>query len=127
MVRAERSDVERRQQLGGLARGDARGRLGRLVEREQRDDGEARDTPDRLDRILELLQVGERLDEEHVCSATFEDARLLGMHLAPNARGRRLAERADRPRDEHRLAEISRASRASLIAAELIRSRSSSR
>src|SRR5439155_14359646 len=75
-----------------------------LVERHQRDDWKGRYVAHRVDRVIELTQVRERLDEEHVSSAALEDRRLLGVDLAPDPRRRRLAERADRSGDEHVLA-----------------------
>ena len=43
VVRADRGDVERGEPVGRLARGDARERLGALVEGQQRDDRQVRD------------------------------------------------------------------------------------
>jgi len=95
--------LEPREPLGGLGGGDAGERLGRLVERHERDDGEARDASHRVDRVLDLVQVVERLDEEEVDAAPVEDARLLGEELSPDARGGALSERPDRTGDEDRL------------------------
>ena len=128
MVRADRGDVELGEPLGRLARGHAGERLGALVEGHQRDDRQARDAAHRLDRVDELLEVVERLDHEEVGAAALEDA-------APARRRARAATRADadspsgpiEPAMNTSRPEISRASRASLTAAELIRSKSSSR
>ena len=96
VVGSDRRDVESAQPVGGLARGHARERLRRLVEGHQRNDREPRDGANGLDRVLDLVQVVEGLDREEVCSAAFEDPRLLREELAADARGRGLPERADR-------------------------------
>src|SRR5205809_953919 len=72
-----------------------------LVERHQRNDGEARDAANRLDRGLELVEVVERLDHEEVGAASLEDRRLLGEQLRARL-GAELdvAEWPDRARDE---------------------------
>ena len=100
MVRPEGGDVELAQALGGLVRRHARERLGALVEGEQRDDRQARDRADRLDRVDDLLEVVERLDREQVGAAALEHLGLLGEQIPADTGRRRLAQRADRARDE---------------------------
>jgi hypothetical protein len=79
-------------------------RLGVLVEGELRDDRERGDVLHRVDRGLELVEVVERLHEEEVDPAPFEEPRLLVEHgvgvLCPR-RVLQVAERADRAADEH--------------------------
>ncbi len=84
-----------------LRRAYSRERLGAVVERHQRDDRERGDAAHRLDRVAQLVQVVERLDHEEVGAAALEDLRLVGEQLAAHARGRGLAERADRAGDEN--------------------------
>ncbi len=78
MVGAHRRNVELAQPLGRRAGRHACERLRVLVERQHRDDGETRDAAYRLDGLLELGQVVERLHREEVDAAAFEHSRLLG-------------------------------------------------
>ena len=98
VVGADRGDVELAEPVGGLARVDARERLGAVVERHQRDDRQRRDAAHGADRVDQLLEVEERLDHEQVGAAAFEHARLLAEELLAHSGRRRLAERADRSR-----------------------------
>ena len=100
VVRADRGHVQAGEALGGVARGHARQRLRALVEGEQRDDGQARDRPDGLDRVHELVEVVERLDHEQVGASALEHGGLVGEELAALVGGERVAERADRAGDE---------------------------
>ena len=100
VVRAHGGDVESAQPVGGFPGGHAGERLGALVEGEERDDRQARNRPDGFDRVDDLVEVVERLDDEEVGAAALEDLGLLGEEVAADAGRGRLAERADRPRDE---------------------------
>jgi len=105
VVRADRGEVEHGEPVRRLASGDPAERLAVLVEGQERDDRQARDALDGLDRGHELGEVVERLDHEQVCAAPFEDPRLLGEQLGeigPAQLG--VADRPDRAGDEHVLA-----------------------
>ena len=101
VVRADRGEVELREALAGLPRADAAERLRVLVERHQRDDRQRRNSANRLDRRLQLVEVVERLEHEEVGAAAFEDRRLLGEEVAARL-GPELdvPERTDRAGDE---------------------------
>ena len=72
-----------------------------LSKRHERDDRQRRDRADRRDRGLEIDEVVERLDHEEIDAAALEDLRLLGVERRRLvALELRVAERADRARDE---------------------------
>ena len=74
-------------------------RLG-IVERQERDDRQRRHAPYRVDRLLELAEVVERLDHEEVDAAPFQHGRLLGERREAFVLGiSDVAERADRTGD----------------------------
>ena len=78
VVRAERADPELAQLVGSVARGHAGEGLRLVLEREQRDDRQARYRANGLDRDDELVEVEERLEHEQVGAAPLQDRRLLG-------------------------------------------------
>ncbi len=96
MVRAERGQVELPEPRAGVPRRDPCQCHGVAVEAHQRDDGQGRDGPHRVDGELQLEQVVERLEHHDVDAAPFEDARLVGERRAV-----RVAGRSDRTADEH--------------------------
>ena len=96
VVRAERGQVELAEPRARVARGHSRHRHCVAVEAHQRDDRQARDGSNRLDRELELEQVVERLEHDDVDAAPLEDARLLCVGRAVVFAGR-----SDRAADEH--------------------------
>ncbi len=96
VIRAERGDVELAQACARSLRRDAGQRHGVAVEAHQRDDRQARDRANRLDRELQLGQVVERLEQHEVGAAALQDPRLLRERLAAVG-----AVRADRAADEH--------------------------
>ena len=71
-----------------------------LVERHQGHDRQARDVADGLDRIGELVEVVESLDDEEVGPAAIEDRGLLREELAPHPRRHLFSHRSDRAADE---------------------------
>ena len=89
--------------LDGVAGRDAAERLRVLVERQQRDDREARDALHRFDRRRQLVEVEESLDHEQVDTATFEQPGLLGEDRPPlvGCQSAELSERPDRAGYEH--------------------------
>ena len=98
------SDSELPEPQCRLPRRHARERLPVLVEGQQGDDRQRRDRADGVDRRLELAEVVERLDEEQVDAARREQFGLLGEERAPLLlRVAHVAERPDRPGDEHLL------------------------
>ena len=101
VIRADRGYVHVRQACRRLRRAHSGERLGAVVEGHQRDDRQGGDAAHRLDGIAELVQVVERLDHEQVGAAPLEDLRLVGEQLPTHTRGRGLADRPDRARDEH--------------------------
>ena len=104
VVGAERVHSELPEPQCRLPRRHARERLPVLVEGQQGDDRQRRDRADGVDRRLELVEVVERLDEEQVDAARREQFRLLGKERAPLLlRVAHVAERPDRPGDEHLL------------------------
>ena len=114
--------------VGRLARGHAGERLGVLVEGQERDDRQRGDASHRRDRVVELVEVVERLEHEQVGAALLEDRGLLGEQLAPL--GRAVAASPSGPIAPPMKTSrpvSSRASRASFTPVELIRSSSSSR
>ena len=101
VVRADRGHICVAKARGRLRGGDPGERLRVLVEGQHRDDRQARDALDRLDRRHQLVEVEERLDHEEVDAAPLEDPRLLGEdRRCERCRSVQLAQRADRAGDE---------------------------
>ena len=100
VVRAHRRHVEPAQVLGGSLRRDTGERLRVLVEGQQRHDRQRGDAAYRLDRLLELGEVVERLHHEEVDAAALEDGGLLRERReALVLRVADVAERPDRAAD----------------------------
>ena len=100
VVRAEGADAELAELVGGFASAHAGEGLRFVLEREQRDDRQARDAANGLDRDHELVEVEERLEHEQVGAAPLQDRRLLGEEPGALLDARVVAERADRAPDE---------------------------
>src|SRR5688500_16613431 len=100
MVRAQRAASRLAALVAGLAGARAGEGLRFVLEREQRDDRQARDAADGFDRDHELVEVEERLEHEQVCPASLQNRRLLGEEPGSLFEVRVVAERADRAPDE---------------------------
>ena len=105
-VRPQGLDAQRAKRARNLGGRASRERHGLVGEGHLRDDGEVGDRADRFDRVRDLREVRDRLDDERVDAALEEPLRLLAKRgarlLRRHAPERRqvLAERADGPEDE---------------------------
>ena len=129
VVRAGGGDAELAQARDCIGRGDAREGFRLLVEGEHGQDRQRGDAAHGLDRGLELLELEEGLDREEVDAAAFEDRRLLGEDLGALVVETRSSSPSGpiEPAMNTSRPDISRASRASLTAVELMACTSSSR
>ena len=127
MVRAESADAQLAQLVGGVASANAGEGLRVVLEREQRDDRQARDGANGLDRDHQLVEVEERLEHEQVGAAPFQDRRLLGEEPGALLDGESSPSGPIEPPMKTLLPVTSRASRARRTPAETICSNSSSR
>ena len=100
VVRAEGADPQLTELVGRLASTHAGEGLGFVLEREQRDDRQARDAANGLDRDDKLVEVEERLEHEQVGAAPLQDRRLLGEEPGSLFELRVVTQRADRAPDE---------------------------